>query len=49
MAEDRDLVEVRCARLADLYENIWEWGRTKYDDAVVKRTVDAVDPTRGQR
>jgi hypothetical protein len=49
MAEDRDLVEVRCARLADLYENIWEWGRTKYDDAVVERTVDAVDPTRGQR
>jgi len=44
MAEDRDPVEERYARLADLYEDIWEWGRTKYDAAVVKKRVDAVDP-----
>jgi len=43
-AEDRDSVEVRCARLAELYAEIWEWGRTKYDDAVVKKKVDVVDP-----
>jgi hypothetical protein len=44
MAEDRDPVEVRCAQLADLYEDIWEWGRTKYGVAAVKKKVDAVDP-----
>jgi uracil-DNA glycosylase len=44
MAEERDPVAVRCARLVDLYEDIWEWGRTKYDDTVIKKKVDAVDP-----
>ncbi len=35
---------MRLARLADLYEDIWKWGRSQYDDDVVKRKVDAIDP-----
>jgi uracil-DNA glycosylase len=36
--------ETRLVRLAELYDEIWEWANTKYDRHLVKRKVEAVDP-----
>jgi uracil-DNA glycosylase len=37
--------ETRLVRLAELYDEIWDWASTKYDRHLVKRKVEAVDPT----
>lgn len=37
--------ETRLAKLAELYDEIWDWAHNKYDRHLVKRKVEAVDPS----
>ena len=37
--------ETRLAKLAELYDEIWDWAHTNYDRHLVKRNIGAVDPT----
>jgi hypothetical protein len=39
-----DLRKTRLIALAELYGEIWVWARTKYDSAIAKRRIEAVDP-----
>jgi uracil-DNA glycosylase len=44
MTSDDNLRKTRLEALAELYDEIWEWARTKYDHRVVKRRIEAVGP-----
>jgi uracil-DNA glycosylase len=44
MPADDDSRKTRLTPLAELYDVIWDWARTKYDSAIATRRIEAVDP-----
>jgi len=45
LTRDNALRKTRLAALAELYDEIWDWAHTKYDRHLVKRKVEAIDPS----